>query len=361
MKIICDIGHPAHVHLFKHALWELERKGHEYLVTTRDKDVAVQLLRAYGMPYVSFGRHYNKISGKVYGMFKFESRLLTLARQFKPDIFISHGSMYAAHISTVMCKPHVSMEDTENSYDQIRVYKPFTKAILTSTCFSLYLGEKQFRYEGYHELAYLHPHYYKPDPSVLDILGVKDKDRYVILRFVSWGATHDFTHKGIVPENKIRAAKEFSNYAQVFISSEGDLPNELKEYRIKIPPERMHDALYYATLLYGESATMASECAVLGTPAIFLDNVGRGYTDEEEKKYGLVYNFTESLHDQEKSIEKGIFLLRHSNLEQECIKRQKKLLNDKIDVTAFLVWFLEHYPESSRIMKKDPEYSLRFK
>ena len=65
-----------------------------------------------------------------------------------------------------------------------------------------------------------------------------------------------------------------------------------------MPPEEMHTLLYYATLLYGESATMASEAAVLGTYAVYLDDVGRGYTDEEESKYGLVFNFTESIEDQ---------------------------------------------------------------
>lgn len=361
MKIICDIGHPAHVHLFKNALWELERRGHEYLVTTRDKDVALQLLRAYDMPYISFGRHYNTMSRKIYGMFKFESMLFAVAKRLRPDVFISHGSIYAAHVSTLLRKPHISMEDTENSYDQIRLYKPFTKAILTSNCFYKYLGERQIRYDGYHELAYLHPHYYKPKRSILDILGVKREDKYVIIRFVSWGATHDITHKGIALENKIKAAREFSKFAKVFISSEGDLPDELKEYQIKIPPERMHDALYFATLLYGESATMASECAVFGTPAIFLDDVGRGYTDEEEKKYGLVYNFTESLSDQEKSIEKGLALLRQPDLKRIWTEKQKRLLHDKIDVTAFLVWFLENYPESSKIMRENPNYQLRFK
>ena len=361
MKIVCDIGHPAHVHLFKNALWELERRGHEYLVTTRDKDVALQLLGAYDMPYVSFGRHYNRISGKVYGMLKFDSMLYKVAKKFRPDVFISHGSIYAAHVSTLIGKYHISMEDTENSYEQIRLYKPFTKAILTSTCFQMDLGKKQFRYAGYHELAYLHPNYFKPDQTILDILGVKENDKYVVIRFVSWEASHDITHKGISLENKIRAVKEFSKYARVFITSEGELPDELRAYQIKISPERMHDVLYYATLLYGESATMASECAVFGTPAIYLDDDGRGYTDEEEKKYGLVFNFTESLKDQERSIKQAIVLLKQPDVKQKYIEKKKKLLNDKIDVTAFLVWFLENYPESSIIMKHRPDYHLRFR
>ena len=42
----------------------------------------------------------------------------------------------------------------------------------------------------------------------------------------------------------------------------------------------------------------------------------RGYTDEEDKKYGLVFNFTESQEDQRLSIEKGIELLTTPGLRQ---------------------------------------------
>jgi hypothetical protein len=37
------------------------------------------------------------------------------------------------------------------------------------------------------------------------------------------------------------------------------------------------------------------------------------------------------------------------------------MLKEKIDVTAFLVWFIENYPESVRIMREDPDYQEKFK
>ena len=63
------------------------------------------------------------------------------------------------------------------------------------------------------------------------------------------------------------------------------------KFQIPCPPEKIHHALYYADLFYGESPTMASEAACLGTPARYIDHKGRGYTDEQERKYGLVFNF----------------------------------------------------------------------
>jgi len=134
-----------------------------------------------------------------------------------------------------------------------------------------------------------------------------------------------------------------------------------KRYLIPIPPEKIHDALYYADLLYGESSTMASEAACLGTPAIYIDDVGRGYTDEEEKKYGLVFNFSASSDDQEKSIEKATEILTTPGIEEEWQKRRDRMLGDKMDLTAFMVWFIEEYPESAKIMRDDPDYQYNFR
>jgi predicted glycosyltransferase len=87
---------------------------------------------------------------------------------------------------------------------------------------------------------------------------------------------------------------------------------------------------------------------MLGVPAIYIDSTGRCYTREEEEKYGMVFNFTESAGDQDKSIEKGIELLSAPNILEEWQQRRQKMLADKIDVTTFLVGFVEDFPRRVR-------------
>ena len=48
-------------------------------------------------------------------------------------------------------------------------------------------------------------------------------------------------------------------------------------------------------------------------------------------------------------------------IKQEFQNRRHKMLSEKIDVTAFMVWFIENYPESVKIMKENPDYQLRFR
>ncbi|UCD20265.1 MAG: DUF354 domain-containing protein, partial [candidate division WOR-3 bacterium] len=189
MRVLFDVGHPAHVHLFKNLFFGLSAHGHECLVSAREKDVTTELLKYYGIPYKSLGRHYEHLYGKAYGLATIERKLLKLSKEFMPDIVVSHGSVYAAFVSAMLLKPHISMEDTGNM-EQIMLYRPFTKVILTPSCFDKKLGVKQIRYKGYHELAYLHPSYFKPDT---DMKGSQSRRRqkYVLFRFVSWHATHD--------------------------------------------------------------------------------------------------------------------------------------------------------------------------
>ena len=334
------------------------------------------MLKAYELENISFGKPYKSSLGKVWGLLQFNFSMLRTLLQFRPDISLGHSSMYAAQMSWLLGIPHLSVEDTGNM-EQVRLYKPFAKAILVPESFHRELGNKMIRYAGNHELAYLHPNQFTPDevyqlpenssfkfhhPSpVTRHHSPVTCHPFIILRFVAWHASHDKGHNGISIENKRKAFKEFSKFGQVFISAEGSLPEDLEPYRLSIPQEKFHDVLASASLVYGESATVASEACCLGVPAIYLDNTGRCYTQEEEEKYGLIFNFTESAEDQERSIQKGIELLSTPGIREEWQKRRDRMLDDKIDITAFLVWFVENWPESMKIMQENPNYQYRFK
>ena len=332
MKILIDIGHPAHVHLFRNFAQIMLDRGNDVLFTCREKEFEIDLLKHYNFRYVSFGKKYKSMIGKMWGLAKFDCSELAACHQFHPDILLSHGSLYAAFAARMIHKPHISFEDTFNM-EQVRLYEPNTDVILTGNYPHPRISDKEIHYSGYHELAYLHPNRFKPDNSILEELGVSADEKYVILRFVAWNASHDAGHKGIAYQDKLDAIKEFSKYAKVFISSEAKLPDQLEKYRIKIPSYRMLDALAYSTLLWGESFTMPSECSVLGVPSVITHNNTSYYLDEQQKKYDLCYHYSESLEDQRSAIQKCLELLQRKNLNEEWQEKRQRLLSDKIDVT----------------------------
>lgn len=343
MKYFIDLGHPAHVHYFKNFYRIMSQQGHEFLITARQKEVSHILLDSYNIPYIDRGTGSNSSLGKLLYLPKANALLLKHALRFKPDLFLSFSSPYAAQVSSILRKPHIAFDDTEHARLGRMMYRPFTDLVLSPQSYKGKLSKKQTFFNGYMELCYLHPNHFEPDPAVLQMLGVEEGECYIVLRFVSWNATHDAGHSGISLENKRKAVEEFSNYGRVFISSEEELPEDLKPYQISIPPAKMHDVLNYATLFFGESATMASESAVLGTPAIYLDDEGRGYTDDLEKSYGLVHNFTESPEDQEKAIKKGIELLQNPVLKEDAMVKRTRLLEEKGDVTQYLIQLVSDF------------------
>ena len=96
MNLLFDIGHPAHVHLFRCFAVEMQAEGHDILFTCRDKDLTLRLLDEYGLPYVSFGKPKTGMVNKLLGLWRFNRDLLQAARRFRPDVLLSHGSIYAA-------------------------------------------------------------------------------------------------------------------------------------------------------------------------------------------------------------------------------------------------------------------------
>ena len=255
MKVLIDIGHPGHVHLFKNLAHILMKKGHSVLFTVREKEHEVDLLKSEDLPFKCIGKHFSSRAGKAWGLIYYNLKIFLISCRFKPDMYLSHGSVYTLLSVLLLRKPNFALEDSGN-HEQVRLYLPFTRAVITSTSFPYRYGSNQVFYNGYHELAYLHPNYFSPDPSVLKELGLNDQDRYFILRFVAWKASHDRNNSGLTSEQKNAIVELLSPRGRVYISSESVLPRELEGYRFPLRPDRIHHALAFATLFVGEGVLL---------------------------------------------------------------------------------------------------------
>jgi predicted glycosyltransferase len=216
------------------------------------------------------------------------------------------------------------------------------------------IEKKQIRYPGYHELAYLHPKWFKPDRDVLGETGIGDKN-FFILRFVSWQASHDIKQKGVSHKMKMELIETLTKYGQVFITSEAQLPSELESYRLPLGPEKLHHLMAFATMVIGEGATVASEAAMLGVPAFYITKPGGGlgYTNELEEKYGLIFNF--DVQQCDSALQKIKDLLKKPDLKEKWLVKRDKMLNEKIDVTEFIARFIETYPVDKERARELPQ------
>lgn len=354
MRLLIDIGHPAHVHNFKHLALYLLEKNHKVLFTCRNKEVTIDLLEFYRFEFISFGKPYKSILGKIFGLFWFTIRTTIIAAKFKPDLILN-STFYSAFSASLLHIPHIALEDTFNM-ETVKLYLPFTNCVLSPDFPHVSLGKKEIRYAGYHELLYLHPNWYIPNECIGEFLRGTVGARYFILRFVAWNASHDFGQKGLAYNTKILIIRKLEKFGKVYISSESELPIELQQYKMPIAPSQMHDALACASLFIGEGATMASEAGCLGVPAIYVNSLPAGNCKELGERYGLVYTIS----DAENLLKKIDEIISINNFEKNYKAKKYRLLADKIDVTSFLIWFVENFPNSMRIMKVNLDYQYKF-
>ncbi|HWQ65287.1 MAG TPA: DUF354 domain-containing protein [Methanospirillum sp.] len=348
MRILIDLNDPADVYLFSQVIRILQERGHTVRVTAREKEIMAEMLEYQGISYISRGPGGYSLSSKAWHLIHNVIFLIHEIWSFHPDILVGSHNMYLALAGRICKVPSVICADTEHdAYTRYLTY-PFASMVLTPVSYRGRAGPRQVRYDGYHPLAYLHPRYYTPEPTMLEEFGLTSDDRFILLRLVSWKSAHNIGHSGIRDVRGI--VNRLSPHARVLISAEEGLPSDLEPLRVR--PARMPDLLYYATLVYGEGATISSEAAVLGTHAIYLDFAGRGYTDEQESRFGLVRNFGLDEESVERSLRCSEELLQNPDLWVRGKEKGTMLIESMIDVTDFLVQVIEGWPESRDTLLK---------
>ena len=374
MNILIDIAHPAHVHLLRNFYKEMTDKGHRVIVTVKDIPAAMQLLDLYDIPYIFLGKKSDNLIMKGLEQMVYNLKLWRIAVRNSVQIGIG-SSITLAHVSKMCRMKSITLDDDDDAVEPLfaKYAHPFADVILSPKG-TPRKSKKTVYYPAYHELAYLYPTRFTPDVSVLDDAGIpyeKQADGqvrvlqpYFVLRFNAFKAHHDVGVVGLTIENKRRLVELLSRYGKVFITTERNIDEEFKPYQLRVSPDKAHSLMYFATMLVGDSQTMTSEAAVLGTPAIRCNTfVGRiHYLEEEEHTYQLTYGFRPEQSEQMFQKIEELLSIGADNLKQEWATRRRRLLQDKIDYTAYQVWFVENYPQSKQMSRHaDDDFWKQFK
>jgi uncharacterized protein len=338
VRILIDVLHPAHVHFFRNFHDEMRERGHQLCITARAKDRSLDLLQQFGLPYEHLSDQRSGRVGMAAEMLQRTGRLVRVMRRFRPDVMTGVMGPSIALAGAIRRVPAVVFYDTEFATQTNRFVYPLAHSVCTPDCYQGEVPGTHLRYAGYHELAYLHPNRFQPDIGKLEAFGVSPDEPYSIVRFVSWQAVHDRRELGLTAEQKRHLVEILQRYGRVLVSSEAELPPDLVSLEVRGPVHDIHHLVAHAQILVGESATMSSEAAVLGVPAVYIATSGRGYTDDEEKRYGLVRHFTEK----EYGAAVGTIEALLANCPRDFGRgARKRLLDEKIDVTQWMVDYFE--------------------
>lgn len=269
MRVLVFANTPAHVHLYRHAVQQLESAGHEVEILARDYGCTLDLLEYHGLPYRTYGACEANVRSVLARLPGHYWRIQRAVREFDPDIMFGVGA-YAAHASAIARCPCILIFDSEPTSLDHYVSRPFVDAMLTPASFRKRLGGKHYLFDGFKEAAYLHPSVFSPDESIRADLGLEPTESFVFVRFNAFGSHHDIGHSGFPPARRSELVHRLAEEAAVIVSDEsGSFDIDAHPARrYDLHPARLHDVLAAATLLVADTQTMVTESALLGTPAV---------------------------------------------------------------------------------------------
>jgi len=342
MHVLFDLGHPAHVHLFRNLAVYLKERGHRVTITIRDRGIIGHLLSKYNLPYTVASKPRQGLIGLGVELAVHNWRVLQACLPNRPDYLIG-TSVSVAHVGQLIGRPSIVLN--EDDADYVPLFARLTYPLATRVVIPSILRDRKTRkvraHQSYHELAYLHPNHFTPDPAALQYLPVPLGEPFSIVRLVSLTAHHDKGEQGLSVAQAEHLIDVLRPYGRVFVNAEGSLPRSLQDYAFRAPPEHMHSILAFAQMLVSDSQTMTMEAAVLGTPAIRCNSfVGRcSVISELEERYELAWGFRPSEFESMLSFIEG--LLKDPTLANTMRSRRKAFLAEKHDLTEWLIEQLE--------------------
>ena len=341
MNILFDLGHPAHFHLFKNFIRYLKKNKHNIIITTRTKDVIHELLRREGLEYSNLSSPKTNLPGMLAELLIRDLKLFKLHLKYKFDCMFG-SSINITHLSSVTkAKSFFFAEDDDDIVPLSRkaMSGSVTKIINPENIRITKWHNKRVYHNSYHELAYLHPNNFIPNPDILNKYNLQEK-KYITLRLSALKAHHDAGAKGISEELYVKIKDLLKDYT-IIESKENS-----KTY--KIEPWDMHHIMYYSKMIICDSQTMAAEAMVLGVPSIRINTfVGRiSYLEELENNYNLGSGFLPNQLNEKEIISTIQKLISDSNTENLWNLKKQKMLSEKCDLNQ---WMIEYFEKEIKI------------
>ena len=314
-------------------------RGHELCITARDKDRSVELLRAYDLPYQQISQQKSG-AGLAVEMAQRTARLMKVMRSFRPDVMtgiMGPSIALAGALRLRGCRRWCSTTPSSPCRPTGWCSR-WRTACARRTATRGRSGAGTDQYAGYHELAYLHPNRFQPDPGRLAEFGVGPDEPYSIVRFVSWQAVHDRRERGLTAKQKRHLVEVLQRRGRVLISSEAPAhrrpgrPGRPRAGRADPPPDRPRPA----------RGGRVGDHVLGGGRARGARGVHRHHRPGLHRRRGAALRAGPALH-------RGPVRHGRCRPSRRCSPRpasawqaaRQRLLDEKIDVTAWMVDYFE--------------------
>lgn len=351
--------HPAKFHAFRATINELKRRGHCVDVLITSKEVLEELVRREGWAYTNLfpnGRRIPRVHTYLSAAVNTPrtiARLLHATRGRRYDLYITDDLL--TWVGRLRRVPSIFFTDDDITAvpESALIAGPATHIVSPAACRMGRFSYKQLGYPGFKALAHLHPARFTPDRHRLDPLF--QQQPYFFLRLVSATSTHDVGKAGIGDDHARQIIEVLRAHGRVLISAQRQLPEDLQPYQTEIDKAAVAHYLAHAEIVISDSTTMCAEAAVLGTPAVEIDDwfADFGQFNELSHRYELIQGF--SPRHLPAAIGAIQTLLAVPDRRERFAERRRRLLAETVDVSGFLIWLFENYPKSAIELRSNPQ------
>jgi uncharacterized protein len=285
-RVWIDIDNSPHVPFFLPIIKELENRGADVVLTARDIYQVCELLDFFKLPCKVIGRHYgkNKIL-KVLGTCLRAAQLIPTAARRRPSVALSHGSRAQVLACKVLGIPTVMMHDYEHSTKTGFVEPDWTfmPDVIPDGLMSKQ-SARTLKYPGLKEDVYVPQ--FRPDASVLNVLGISPASLLVTLRPPATEAHYHNPEAEELFAETLKLLAETRNTRAVALPRNAKQGMELRKQWAHliaggnlIIPETPVDGLnlmWFSDLVVSGGGTMNREAAALGVPvySVFRGKIG---------------------------------------------------------------------------------------
>lgn len=283
-----DMDNSPHVPFFLPIIKELERRGARVVLTARDCFQVCELADMAGLQYRKVGHHYGKSRvAKVLGLAVRVAQLAPFAFHERPVISISHGSRSLIVLSALLRIPTITIVDYEHADFRMMRWLGsrkknwiLTPEVISPDSFAKYgiLRSHVLQYPGIKEDVYVP--FFRPDPSIRDVLRLSDNETVVTLRPPATEAHYHNPESEKLLEQVMMLLKEHGETRTILLprtpKQEGELREAYPELfatgRIVVPDHAVNglDLIWFSDVVISGGGTMNREAAALGVPVYSL-------------------------------------------------------------------------------------------
>jgi hypothetical protein len=350
VKIWIDLDNTPHVPFFIPIIRELERRGHEVVLTARDAFQVCDLAEEKGLSFLRVGRHYGKNPVmKITGLVFRSLQLLPFYLRQRPGLSLSHGARSQNLLSNLFGVPTVLISDYEHAQTA-----PFTHPRWTIVPDALSpegLPSKVSRvryYRGIKEDVYAPE--FKPTSSLVAELGLRKDEMIVTVRPPADEAHYYNPESDVLFHELMARISRTPGVRAVLLprnvhqeqSLRTKFPGWFEDARTVIPSRAVDglELLWISDFVVSGGGTMNREAAALNIPVYSIFRGRTGAVDRMLEEQGRLT----MIHNKDEVWSKILFVPRDKGLSPD--NKPREALQDIVD-------HLEQIIRTERVRPRD--------